>query len=330
MTSRISSATLDDGAIGQLAAEPQRPLFPLLAQAEAMIPLVVVLAFLPPLYALNHRTLTEAGAREGLLSLRCLAAVNLADAVDPARHDPLNPLRFEPPLMNWLTALSLRLFGVGSVTGIIAPAYLCTAGLIFAGYVLARRLGGERLGLVTAGLLAFNPLILEGAQEPIPQSLACLLAVLALAGTVAHWQKSGDVTSYQLLLGGLALGMCLLAGGPIALAVVFVLLIYIAWWKFFAWFRTRLGVFQERSLFHRRPVVRSTAVLAATAFAVGGWHALFMSARYGHDFWNGWWTGGITRFLDAAPFAGPAWILEGAWELNRLALPVFGLSLVGV
>jgi 4-amino-4-deoxy-L-arabinose transferase-like glycosyltransferase len=324
----MPSAAPDDDEIGQLAAEPERPLFPLLARAEAMIPLVVVLAFLPPLYAVRHRTLTATGAWEGLLSQRYLAVANLADAVDSAQLAPHNPLRFQPPLMNWLTALSRRLFGVGNAMAIVAPAYLCTAGLIVAGYVLARRIGGEPLGLVAAALLAFNPLILDGAQEAVPQSLVCLLAVLSLAGIAAHWQESADVVSYPLLLGGLSLGLCLLAGGPVALAVVVILLVYALLWKVFAWLQVRRRGSRERSPFHRRPAIRSIAMLAATAFAVGGWYPLLMSARYGRDFWVGWWTTGGARALEGAPWT--ALFLEGAWELNRLALPVFGLALVGL
>ena len=45
-------------------------------------------------------------------------------------------------------------------------------------------------------------------------------AVLALAGAVAHWQKSSSLASVQLLLGGIALGLCLLAVQPIALMTV--------------------------------------------------------------------------------------------------------------
>jgi hypothetical protein len=327
---RIPSATLDDDAIGQLAAEPQRPLFPLLAHAEAMVPLVMVLAFLPPLYAVRHRTLTEAGAREAVLSLRCLSATSLAEFIDPARLDPLNPLRYQPPLMNWLTALSVRFLGNGSATGIVAPAYLCTAGLIVAVYVLARRLGGEPLGLVAAALLAFNPQILEGAQEPLPQSLTGLLAVLALAGTVAHWQKSSNVASYQLLLGGLSLGLCLLAGGPVALAVVVVLVVYSAWWRFMAGVQAWRGTPGERSPIHLHPALHPVAVLAATAFAVGGWHLLLMSSQYGSNFWNDWWRGGAASGFDGGPSARHSWIMDAIWELDRPALPLFGLSLVGL
>jgi 4-amino-4-deoxy-L-arabinose transferase-like glycosyltransferase len=56
--------------------------------------------------------------------------------------------------VSWLTALALWLFGVGHSAGHVASAYLCTAGLIMSTYLLARRLGGERLGLLSALLLA--------------------------------------------------------------------------------------------------------------------------------------------------------------------------------
>jgi hypothetical protein len=324
------SGTIDDDALGQLARERRLPLFPLLTQAEAMVPLVIVLAFLPALYAIHHRTLSEAGAWEGLASLRCLEARSLPEFVDTAALDSANPYRYQPPLMTWLTEIGMRLAGAGTVAGSLTAAYLCTAGLVVAGYILARRLGGELLGLITAGLLAFNPVVLEGAQEPVPQSSACLFAVLALAGAVAHWQKSPVVTSYQLLLGGLALGACLLAGGPVALAVLLIVLLYVVLWKADARLRRSLGVSRERSPFSRRPALRSTVVLAATAFAVGGWHVLLMSTRYGADFWQSWWTVPQTAALTAAQLTGGAWLMDTAQEFNRLALPLLGMSLVGI
>ncbi|HTI51875.1 MAG TPA: glycosyltransferase family 39 protein, partial [Planctomycetaceae bacterium] len=180
----------DDRQLQRLAVEPPEPLFPSLRHAEAMAPLVVVLAFLPTLYAVAYRTLTEAGARQGLVALQCLAAENLDEFIDPAMSAVPTPLAFQPLLMSWLTALALRLFGVGQAAGHVSSAYLCTAGLILAAYILGRRLGGDRLGLFSALLLAFNPHVLRLAQEPIPQSAAALFAVLAMAGTVAHWQKS--------------------------------------------------------------------------------------------------------------------------------------------
>ncbi len=330
MTSTLSRGTLDDNAIRELAVEPERPLFPLLSRAEAMVPLVVVLAFLPALYAADNRTLTEAGAWEGLSSLRCFSADNLSEFVDPAVGNPDHPFRFQPPLMSWLIALAMMLVGVGRVAALVAPAYLCTAGLIITGYVLGRRIGGEQLGLVTAVLMSLNPQILEGAQEPVPQSVACLFAVLCQAGVVAHWQKSSAVTSYQLLLGGIALGLCVLAGGPVAVAVVLIVLVYVACWKFGAWLRGRRGIAWEKSQFNRRTAIPSTAVLAATGFAVGGWSVLYMSSLYGFEFWNGWLTGGGPEAIDARRSAGWDGFLDGVRELNRLIRPLFGLTMVGL
>src|SRR5262249_55850443 len=237
MTSTLPRGTLDDTSIGKLAEEPARPLFPLLGRAEAMVPLVVVLAFLPALYAVDHRTLSDAGAWEGLSGLRCLTAGNLTEFVDPAAGDAEHPYPFQPPLMSWLNALGMKLIGAERAMALVASAYLCTAFLIVAGYVLGRRIGAEQLGLVAVFLLAMNPQILAGAQEPVPQSVACLLALLCLAAVVAHWQKSSGVISYQLLLGGLALGLCLLAGGPLAVAVVLIVVAYVACWKLEAWLR---------------------------------------------------------------------------------------------
>jgi hypothetical protein len=108
-----------------------------------------------------------------------------------------------------------------------------------------------------------------------------------------------------------------------------ILLLYVVWWKADAWLRSRLGHSRERSPFSRRPAIRSSVVLAATAFAVGGWHVLLMSTRYGAEFWKSWWTIPPAA-LAASQLSGRAWLLDTAWEFNRLALPLLGMSLVGI
>ncbi len=330
MTSILPRATFDDDAVRKLAEEPARPLFPLLNQAEAMFPLVVVLAFLPALYAVANRTLSDSGAWEGLSGLHCLTAQNLGDFADPAAGDPEHPFPYQPPLMSWLTAWGMKTAGAGRAAVVVMPAYLCTAFLIISVYVLGRRIGGEQLGLVAAVLTAFNPLVLEGAQEPVPQSIACLMAVLCLAGTVAHWQKSSAVISYQLLLGGIALGFCLLAGGPLALALLLIVLVYISCWKLDVFLRGPAGVVRERAQFNRRTAFRSAAVLAATGFALGGWSVLFMSSRYERDFWEGWLNGGTAGPLDSQAAAGPAGFLDHLRSLNSLLRPLLGMALLGL
>ena len=347
-----------DRELEQLAAEPARPLFPLLGHADAMIPFVVVLAFLPPLYAVANRTLTEQGAWLGLAGLKCLAVADpselfaapallsfgdrspeaiLESSLEPSL-EPGQPFRFQPPLMTWLTALAMNGFGVGNAAGLVAAAYLCTAGLLIASYILAKRLGGERLGLITVLLLAFNPQILRGAQEPVPQSAAALFALLALAGLLVHWQKSSAFVSYPLLLAGIALGTCLMAGGPVAIAVVVIVLVYVLCWKFEAWQRDRSGIVWDRSQFSRRTAVRSTLVLAATGFALTGWTVLLPGSRYGGEFWSEWLRGPAVAAVAShlasglTPEMGPSRsaFFAAVCELNRLAVAVFSLSLLGL
>lgn len=326
--SQSTLPTLDDTLLRRIAAEPPRTVFPVLQRAEAMVPLVVVLAALPTLYAVAHRTLTETGAHQGLLSLQCLQAETLNEFVDPVSAGAESPLAYQPLLMNWLTVLGLKLFGVGSTAGQVAAAYLCTVGLIAATYVLARRVGGERLGLIAAGLIAFNPHVLRLAQEPAPQSAAVMLAVLAMAGAVAHWQKSSSTASWQLLVGGIALGLCLLAGGSVALAVAAVLLIYVLCWKLDGWLRAPPPGVLDRESSVRRRALRGVLILAATGFAVGGWRSLLMGSRYGTVFWSNWlWFSGIDPAV--APETGgwgwAAWVAR--W--SSLVLPLSVLALAG-
>lgn len=325
-----TSTAIDDRELEQLAVEPSRPLFPLLREAEAMVPLVVVVAFLPALYAAVHSSLTEQGALQGLAGLRALSAAEISDVALPAGFERLDQLRFQPPLMSWLTAVCMKLFGNGSAAGLLTAACLCTAGLLVAAYSLGRRLGGERLGLVTVLLLAFHPLILEGARQPVPQSAAGMFALLALAGVIAHWQKSSSMTSYQLLLGGVSLGLCVLAGGPVALAVGLIVTIYVVIWKIEARWRKSFGVVWDRSQFSRRTAFRSAAIFAATAFALAGWQVLLFHSRFGSDFWPRWLAPAGTDSSTMLSGAGPPSLASTVRELNRLALPVVGLALVGL
>src|SRR5258708_13075724 len=122
MSTAGAPLAIDDDALRELAEGPELPLVPLLRQAEAMVPLVIVLAFLPALYAVEYRTLSEAGARAGLVSLRCLTAENLSNFVDPAVIDSAYPDDFQPPLMSWLTALGMLPLRARTPAPPLAPA----------------------------------------------------------------------------------------------------------------------------------------------------------------------------------------------------------------
>ncbi|MGQ0633763.1 MAG: glycosyltransferase family 39 protein [Planctomycetaceae bacterium] len=316
-----------DSALERLAAEPARPLAPLLQYAEAMTPLVVVLAFVPALYAVSHGTLTEDAAQQGLLSLRCLNARSVNEFVDPSAADGGRSAVHQPLLINWLTALSMWAFGPQTAAGLVGGAYLCTAGLVIAAYLAARRFGGAGLGLLTALLTAFSPSVMRLAQEPTPEAASALFAVLTIAGMVAHWQKSPAPASTQLLLGGLALALCLLAGGPVAAVVVLMLLAYAALWKLDVWRGSEGNGQPDRHPVSRRRAIRGVLILAVTGFAFGGWRALLMGSRYGAEFWDGW-----SGWRQSTVASGP-------WERNTASFltqvlervhPLGALAIAGV
>ena len=105
--------------------------------------------------------------------------------------------------------------------------------------------------------------------------------------SLGHLRHGEDLVSIDLLVGGISLGLCLLAGGPLAFVVVAALLVLV------------LGHFEpppdpRRATAVRRghvwsgwPAFRSLGVLVATAFAAGGWWELMMLYSYGGQFPGG-------------------------------------------
>lgn len=320
--------TFDDRTLLQLAVEPARPLFPLLRNAGAMTPLVVLLAFLPAIYAFENRTWTDLGSRWGLQSLQRRAARDLNEFVDPGHVDPATPYKWQPPLMGCMNAFCLRIWKPSIEASLGVTACLCTAGLIAAAYALSRRLGGERLGLLTSLLLAANPEVLKMAQEPFPHAASLMFSVLCLWGVVAHWQESTEFVSLRLLFAGIALGLCLLAGGPMVFGVLAALVLHILWRKFAAHRGSRDNSGQTDPSFRIWNELGTLGVVAATAFALSGWWNLMMSSRYGVEFWRAWfsWTSPLSP-REPLEFVTVG-LTSIAEQLNLWMLPLISLSLL--
>jgi hypothetical protein len=122
--------------------------------------------------------------------------------------------------------------------------------------------------------------------------------------------------------------LCLLAGGPLALALFAVIGLYVAWWAAGRNWAPTPG--EVRGVhWGRRRVYSFTGTLAATAvFCGGGWLAL-MLFRYGFLFASNWlaWRSGSAVDFAPSPGATSTW-----WEnLSTLTVPLYGtLSLLGV
>lgn len=88
-----------------------------------------------------------------------------------------------PPLYYVLAWVWTRAFGLGEV-GLRSLSALAGTATVPAAYLVARRLGTERAALVTAALVAVNPLLWWYAQEARAYALLVLLTTVATAAFV--------------------------------------------------------------------------------------------------------------------------------------------------
>lgn len=329
---------VDDTRLIELAADRPAELFPALRRASAFRPLFVVLCTVPALYAVEHGAWSEIDSLWGLRSVPILTAPDISTAVNPESRGPEAVLRWQPLLGNWLSATAMHLAGPARTSGQAVVPYLSTVGLVAVFYFLVAALAGLRLAFWGVLLAAFHRPILEFASDHSPYALALAFALGSFLGFLRHIKRGDQAVSFDLLLGGLSLGMCLLAGGPLSVVVVLILMLHV------------LGLRGERTAAKRGrptplrrvwvgwPALKSLAILSLTAFAVGGWWVLMMSYESGTEFWNGWlagklhgeapgalalssanesyWRGAIGEFLDSTGILSGVALL-GIWRSGR-------------
>lgn len=275
----------------EMSAEPPRELFPLLRRARAFSPLVVVLAVLPTALAVLYRSLDAEGALWALRSLDVLTAPTLEEAIAPGLADDTIPLQRQPPLGAWLTAGFRSIMGPGWPVSAVLVSWLAAAGVVGMGYALWRELTGSRVALLATLLLAGHAQLLRLAQSPAPHALGVFFAVVAFWGFLSHMRETRGPASLHLLTGGVALGLCLLSGGPVAIAVVAVLLIYVLELHGENISARRRRPTERRRVWVGWPALKAMLVLGLTGFAVGGWWELMMISREGDHFVQAWLTG---------------------------------------
>lgn len=321
---------IGDDMLELAAAEPRRQLFPILRHARAMTPLMVLVASLPALYAFAHGSLSDAGALWGLKALQCAATSDVTEFVDPGFAVPSIPFRWQPPLVTWLTAACMRLFGTAHEFSLTFAAYLATVGLVLMGYLMGRRLGDERLGLLTGILLGFNLQILKLAQDPAPQALSLALLLLFYWSMLGHWRLATSAVSFHLLIAGASFGLALLACGPLAivawLVLVLVACVQTAADKLQLW---RSGP-QPGSGRKTSRMFSTIGIVALTGMAIGGWWELMMASSYGNLFWSSWLT-----WTSAEVAVRPAQLADARWlDLLRVAdemlFPLAPLAVLGL
>jgi len=124
----------------------------------------------------------------------------------------------KPPLFYWLTALSMRLFGVSEFAARL-PSALEAVGLVAVTYALARRAFPEtpRAGLWAGFVLATCVQFLILARAAVTDMTLVLTLIMALYALYV-WTKTGQ--GRWIALCGVMTGLGCLAKGPVALVLV--------------------------------------------------------------------------------------------------------------
>lgn len=330
---------VDDATILRMAADQAEPLLPVLDRTRAFRPLIVVLAILPALVALERRGLDNAGAVWALRSLALTDAWRVppesahrgdAGLVRGERRG-VSGLADQPPLVAWLTASLLRVPYLSPLFAPLVISLLSASACVWWGYRLFAGLGESRLGFWTAVWLAVQGGTCLLATSASPTPLALLLALIAFGAWERHLVRADAMVSVWLLLSGIALGVCLLAGGPIAGVFVAVLLLHrlivaLASLGNRGWHRNGRGAPLRWFV--------SLAVALTTAFAVGGWWVMEAASLGGETFWNAWLPGydvAVWRELSGGS-AGVVAPSNVDWLARTVAVigPILPLTLFGL
>ncbi|MGC8640545.1 MAG: hypothetical protein ACP5XB_11785 [Isosphaeraceae bacterium] len=223
-------------------AAPQRvrPLIRPAPRSAMFFPLVVLVAVLPGLAALNSWDLTPPGPLWGLRALAVLDGlafdqVPATTEIKPASESAaLRAVSFQPPLYAWLAAAGMELSADRNPLASVLPSYVAGVVVVILVYLHGRIWRGGGMGLAAAILLGFNPTLLLRMQEVMPTTLALAGAVGALLCYGWYQRTTGESIrlrswagpSFWATLGGLSLGLSLLTLGGFGLVVIPVVILH--------------------------------------------------------------------------------------------------------
>ena len=240
-------------------------------------------------------------------------------------HDYGVPFWAKPPLSTWLSALSMKFFGVNEFA-VRLPGLFLSLVVLWLVWDLAKKHSGSFVAAITALVLSGTLYFFldAGTVMTDPSLIFCITLVL-----VSFWHAVVDgskVWSYVFFIG---LGLGLLAKGPIA--------VVLAGMPIFCWVLLRN---QWRNLWNRLPWIKGTLLMLAVALP---WYILaeirtpgflnyFIVGEHFHRFLTPGWTGDKYGFAHKEPW-GMIWpyalagifpwsILGGIWFMTYRKNPV--------
>src|SRR4051794_18202854 len=241
---RLREWTADRVRLGIALPPRVEPLVRPAPRSAMFFPLVVLVAVLPGLFALNSWDLTPPGPLWGLRGLAVLDGwvadqVPAAAAIAPPMEArAYRSVAFQPPLYAWLEAIGLALSSDREPCATVLPSYVGGALVVVLVYLHGRVWRGPGVGLFAAILVGFNRNLLVQMQQATPTTLGMagtLTVLLCYAGhlrvveetSTRSWDRGGPI--FWMILGGVALALTLMAVGPFALVSLPVVLLHQAY-----------------------------------------------------------------------------------------------------
>jgi len=179
----------------------------------------------------------------------------------------LNGVKYfeKPPLVYWLEAGAIRLFGLSEWALRLVPALFAIAGCL-AVYAAGRRLFGRRAGLLAAGVLATMPLYyILGNAITLDMAVSVLLTLALLAFLVAVEEPEGSNQRRNLFWAFyIALALATLTKGLIGIVIPGMIL--------FVW----MALLNEWRLLARLRLISGTVLFLLVAVP---WHVLVARAN---------------------------------------------------
>ncbi|MEW6434603.1 MAG: glycosyltransferase family 39 protein [Myxococcota bacterium] len=208
-------------------------------------------------------------------------------------EDMNGPFVNKPPLMIWTQAATMTVLGATSVAARL-PALLFAVLAALGTFLLGRRLGGERQGLVAAALLGGSVAVHHMVADPKVDLALTAMTTLAIAAFLSGRVVTGWALS----------ALAVLAKGPVGLGIVALALL-----------PERLGRLPALPLDMGRHVIGALLLMALVApfyVSLGGEHASYLL-----------WTQAFGRILGTSDFKDTTtplyFVHTGLWALLPMA-----------
>ena len=132
----------------------------------------------------------------------------------------------KPPLLYWLGAMWMALFGVNEFASRLTPALAALGGVLMT-WIFVRRTMGRGRTILAGAILTTSTLYAVMAQVLTTDMLLTAAITVALFALCLHWSEGGR----WCWLGYAAIAAGVLAKGPVAAAIPILTLAIFLWWE---------------------------------------------------------------------------------------------------